>query len=51
LLVERGWLTSEERADVEKLLARKLKKHDGDARASLAEVTTDQVRESLDGST
>jgi serine/threonine protein kinase len=47
LLVERGWLTPEERAEVEKLLARKLKKHRGDARASLAEVTTDPVRQSL----
>jgi hypothetical protein len=38
LLVERGWLTPEDRADVDKLVARKLKKHGGDARASLAEV-------------
>jgi hypothetical protein len=27
LLVERGWLTPEDRADVDKLVARKLKKH------------------------
>src|SRR5262245_63993497 len=47
LLVERGWLTEEERGHVEFLLQRKLKKHDGDARASLAEVTTDPVRHSL----
>ncbi len=47
LLVERGWLTATDRMDVEKLLDRKLKKHGGDARASLAEVTTDQVRQSL----
>jgi serine/threonine-protein kinase len=38
LLVERGWLTEEERGHVEFLLQRKLKKHNGDARASLAEV-------------
>jgi serine/threonine protein kinase len=47
LLVERGWLTEEERGHVEFLLQRKLKKHGGDARASLAEVTTDPVRQSL----
>jgi tetratricopeptide (TPR) repeat protein/tRNA A-37 threonylcarbamoyl transferase component Bud32 len=47
LLVERGWLTAEERADVEKLLLRKLKKHGGDAKASLAEVTPETVRHSL----
>jgi hypothetical protein len=49
LLVERGWLTPEERADVDKLLERKLRKHGGDARAGLAEVTTDPVRQSLAG--
>jgi serine/threonine-protein kinase len=49
LLVERGWLTSEERGHVEFLLNRKLKKHGGDAGASLVEVTTDQVRRSLAG--
>ncbi len=47
LLVERGWLSTEECADVEKLVARKLKKHGGDAHASLAAVTTDAVRDSL----
>jgi hypothetical protein len=49
LLVERGWLTDADRTDIQKLLDRKLKKHGGDARASLAEVTTDQVRQSLAG--
>jgi serine/threonine-protein kinase len=47
LLVERGWLTEEERGHVEFLLQRKLKKHGGDARASLAEVTNDEVHHSL----
>jgi serine/threonine-protein kinase len=47
LLVERGWLTAEDRADVERLLERKLKKHKGDARASLAEVASDPVKRSL----
>jgi serine/threonine-protein kinase len=47
LLVERGWLTGEDRADVERLLERKLKKHKGDARASLAEAAGDPVKRSL----
>jgi hypothetical protein len=37
LLVEQGWLTPADRADVEGLLERKLNKHGGDVRASLAE--------------
>ena len=49
LLVEREWLTPDERADVEKLLARKLQKHKGDVRAGLAEVTTEGIRRSLSG--
>jgi serine/threonine-protein kinase len=49
LLVERGWLTPSDRADVDKLLQRKLAKHGGDAKVGLAEVTTDQVRQSLAG--
>jgi serine/threonine-protein kinase len=49
LLIERGWLTSSDRAEVEKLLQRKLAKHQGDAKAGLAEVTTDLVRLSLTG--
>jgi hypothetical protein len=46
-LVARGWLTPADRADVEKLRQRKLHKHQGDARASLAEVTSDPLRQSL----
>jgi serine/threonine-protein kinase len=49
LLVERGWLTPADRTDVEKLLQRKLAKHGGDARSSLAEATTAEVRQSLAG--
>jgi serine/threonine-protein kinase len=49
LLVERGWLNPGDRADVEKLLQRKLAKHQGDAQAGLAEITTDPVRQSLAG--
>jgi tetratricopeptide (TPR) repeat protein len=47
LLVERGWLSPDDRADVDKLLVRKLRKHGGDARAGLAEATSDEVRQSL----
>ena len=47
--MQQGWLTAEDRADVEKLLDRKLRKHGGDAQASLAEVTTDPLRQSLAG--
>src|SRR4051812_44049660 len=45
LLVERGWLSSEDRALVAQLLERKLKKHSGDARKGLAAATAgDAVR-------
>jgi serine/threonine-protein kinase len=47
LLVERGWLSADEVAEVDRFLARKLKKHAGDANASLTEVATEQVRQSL----
>jgi serine/threonine-protein kinase len=51
LLAERGWLSDADRADIQKVLDRKLSKHGGDARAGLAEVTTDHVRQSLAGVT
>jgi serine/threonine-protein kinase len=44
LLVERGWLTHEDRSDIERLLERKLKKHAGDAHASLAAVVSPPTR-------
>jgi Tfp pilus assembly protein PilF len=47
LLVERGWLTAEDRQGVEQFLERKLKKHGGDVHASLAEVMSDPVRQTL----
>jgi serine/threonine protein kinase len=47
LLVERGWLTAADRADVERLLQRKLEKHAGDAHASLAEVADGEVQRVL----
>jgi tetratricopeptide (TPR) repeat protein/tRNA A-37 threonylcarbamoyl transferase component Bud32 len=49
LVVERGWLTPADRDDVEKLLQRKLKKNGGDVRASLAEVVSDPIRQTLTG--
>jgi serine/threonine protein kinase len=49
LLVQRGWLTADDRADVERLLVRKIAKHGGNVQAGLAEVTTDSVRNALAG--
>jgi eukaryotic-like serine/threonine-protein kinase len=47
LLAERGWITPEDRADVERLVNRKLRRHDGDVYASLAELVGDVVRQLL----
>ncbi len=47
LLVEQGWLSAEDCADVERLLARKLKRHHGDAHASLAEAAGIAERRAL----
>ena len=44
LLHERGWITAEERAHVEFLLERKLRRHHGDAHASLAAAADHRVR-------
>jgi PAS domain S-box-containing protein len=46
LLVEKGWLTTADRADIQRLLERKLWKHGGDARSSLAAVA-DDIKRSL----
>jgi PAS domain S-box-containing protein len=46
LLVERGWIVPDDRAHVDYLLARKLQKHGGNLRASLASLP-DDVRCSL----
>jgi PAS domain S-box-containing protein len=46
LLIELGWITPTDRADVERLLERKLKRHGGDPRAGLAAVG-DDVKRSL----
>jgi hypothetical protein len=49
LLVERGWLSPEDRDGVEQFLERKLKKHAGDVQGSLAEVLSEPMRQSLAG--
>src|SRR5262245_38372688 len=46
LLVERGWIVPDDKAHVEYLLGRKLHKHGGDPRASLAAIP-DEVKRSL----
>jgi serine/threonine-protein kinase len=46
LLVERGWITEGDRADVERLAERKLKRHGHDVQASLA-AACDAARQSL----
>jgi serine/threonine protein kinase/Tfp pilus assembly protein PilF len=47
LLLAHGWLTEQDRAHVDYLVQRKLIKHAGDARASLAAVATDRVKNVL----
>src|SRR4051794_19936135 len=50
LLVEQGWLSSEDRAIVSQLLERKPKKHWGDARRGLEAATGgDAVRGAVEG--
>ncbi len=44
LLRERGWITADEQAHVDFLLERKLRRHHGDARASLAAAADGRVR-------
>src|SRR5260370_35072272 len=46
ILVERGWIVPDDRAHLDYLLARKLHKHGGDPRASLAAIP-DDVKRSL----
>jgi serine/threonine-protein kinase len=48
ILIDQGWLTPQDRADVDRLLERKLRKHDGDARASLVEMTVPSLRQTLE---
>src|SRR5262249_10540447 len=49
LLLERGWLAPADRDHVEYLLRRKLQKHGGDVRASLADLADEDVRQALAG--
>jgi serine/threonine-protein kinase len=49
LLVERGWITLDDRADLERLIDRRVKKHNGDVRASLAGLVTTATRQALAG--
>ncbi len=45
LLVERGWINEDDREDIERKLERKLKKHAGDVRATLADEAGADVRD------
>src|SRR5262245_47944301 len=47
LLEQRGWLSGADRADVERLVERKLKKHGGNVHDSLKEATVDEARRAL----
>jgi serine/threonine protein kinase/tetratricopeptide (TPR) repeat protein len=45
LLIERGWITKQDREDVERKIERKLKKHRGDVRATLGAVADGETRD------
>src|SRR5438874_2607895 len=47
LLAERGWLTAEDRREIDRLMGRKLKKHGGNVRASLGAVADAGARDLL----
>ena len=47
LLLERGWITPDDRQEITHNLQRKLKKHRGDVHASLAAAADSSVREIL----
>ena len=47
LLEERGWITADDRREVERRVARKLKRHRGDAHATLGAVAESAAREVL----
>ena len=47
LLQERGWISDEDRADVEKLLERKLRKHGGDVQASLTDAVGSRTLDAI----
>ena len=48
LLIERKWITDQDRNDVERKLERKVKKNQGDVRATLGAVAEIEVREVLE---
>jgi len=47
LLIERGWITAQDRTEIERKLERKLKKHRGDVRATLGAVAEIEARDAL----
>src|SRR3954463_10969224 len=47
VLIERGWITEEDRRDVERDIERKVKKHRGDARAPLGAVAGADARDAI----
>jgi serine/threonine protein kinase len=47
LLIERGWISQQDRLDVERKLERKLKKHKGDVRATLGALADVDARDAL----
>jgi eukaryotic-like serine/threonine-protein kinase len=49
VLVERGWLTRDDHAEVERLVDRKLRKYGGDVHASLMAVASAEVQGALAG--
>src|SRR5262249_25639975 len=49
LLLERGWISAQDRQEVDRKLERKLKKHRGDARATLGAVADIEARDVLQG--
>src|SRR5262245_42640238 len=49
ILVGRGWLTTEDKADVERFVKRRLERHGGDVKASVAGLVTGSQRVSLEG--
>ncbi len=49
LMIDHGWITATDRGDVERLLSRRLKKHEGDLKASLADAMDGSVHRTLMG--
>src|SRR5436309_905777 len=49
LLVERAWLTAEDKREVERAVERHLRRHGGDAHASLQAVADSRIKRSLAG--